>query len=212
MTAIVGIKEGKKIILASDGTSVSGNDKDPIGNHKVIRPTGSPDILLAYTGTRALINALQAERGFFGKGKELTFVKMVNVIVPKLFEFCQKRHFTRKDSDGYLTIAGGFLFATSEFLYYIDSYGGVFSIDGFCAFGIGSSVAMASLYATADRGISPEERAIRAVQAAIKHVPGLGYPIYFGLNDQKRVKCFDDWPTTSEFLTELAKKETEGVQ
>jgi hypothetical protein len=44
--------------------------------------------------------------------------------------------------------------------------------------------AMDSLHATIDRGISPEERAIRAVQDAIKRVPGLGHLIYFESNDQ----------------------------
>lgn len=209
MTAIIGIKEGQKIILASDGTSIAGNDKDPLENRKVIHPVGSPDILLAYTGTRALINSLEGERGFFGRGKDLTFLKCVNALVPKLFDFCQKRHFSRKDSDGYLALLGAFLIATPNSLFYIDSYGVVYPIDGFCAFGIGSAVAMSSLLATDGRGISLEERALRAVTAAIKNVPGIGYPIYLGENNQKTIYHLPSQSEVTIFLSMGSKKENE---
>jgi ATP-dependent protease HslVU (ClpYQ) peptidase subunit len=205
MTAILGIKEGQKIILASDGTCTMGNDKDPFGNQKVIHPLGSPDLLLAFTGNRGLLNDLREERNFFGKGSELTFMKAVNVIVPKLFAFCQERHYVKKDSDGYLAMVGSILLATPDSLFFIDTFGTVYPIEGYAAFGFGGQVAFSSLCATENRAMSMEERAIRAIKATIRNVPCLGYPMYIGVNDKSRIRCLKDAAEADAYLAETKK-------
>jgi ATP-dependent protease HslVU (ClpYQ) peptidase subunit len=210
MTAIVGIRQGSEIVIASDGTSIAGNDKDPFDNQKIFRPDGSGRVLVAFSGTRSLLGALEGERNFFGNGKDLSFLKMVNVIVPKLFAFCEKGHFLSKDSDGYLSMIGSFLISTPSSLFRVDPYGTVRVIDGFCAFGFGGSVAMASLLATEGTGLSPSARAIQAVKTAIKLVPGLGYPVYFGEDDQKTILCLPDQTAVDKVIAEDGRTSRNG--
>jgi 20S proteasome alpha/beta subunit len=207
MTAIVGIRDGNKVVLASDGTSVAGNSKYPHDNEKVFRPYGSSHLLVAYTGTRSFLNAIAAEKGFFGDGKNLDFMRIVNVLVPKIFDFAIKENYTKKDADGYLMLIGGFLLATPMSLYHIDAYGVVNSIDGFCAYGFGGSLAFANLLASEHSSLSLEERAISAIQAAIRYVPGLGYPIYLGENDKNKILSFPDPRAVGNILNPRKREE-----
>lgn len=190
MTAIVGIKKEGKILLAADGTSVYGNNKDPFDNQKVIRPLGSSRLLLAYTGTRSFVNAIAAETRFFGDDKHLDFFDLVYVIVPKLFEFGIDSHLIKKDADGYYVLPGSFLIGTSDCLFHIDPYGVVHQIEGYCAYGFGAPLAFSSLLTTEDSNMSIEQRAVLAIQTAIRYAPGLGYPIYLGTNQKKDILVF----------------------
>lgn len=176
MTAILGIREKGRVILASDGTSTMGSIKMSSTHSKIFQAKGSPNIYVALTGNAIANTALRYQPHLFADKKDLTYHYLVTQFVPWLNSFAVKSNaYLKKDDDEGMLFS--LIIATKTKLFQINSRGVVIECQHIVARGSGSTVALYDLLAHDNNDLSPEEKAISAIKHAIAYSPGLGYPL-----------------------------------
>lgn len=185
MTAIIGIKDGKKIIVGSDGRTSTETDGWAIrekSSYKVQRVNGSPNCLIACSGNVDSIFVVHNIKNLLGGKNDVTYKYMVNVVVPKIYDALEKSNLIKK-TEKYNMINVYIIVGTKSHLYKITTYGVVSECSNVAIAGSGEDMLLCKYQAIKDKKISAREKVIQCVKHAIEYGQSIGYPITLASTD-----------------------------
>ena len=175
MTCIVGIIDKERIYIGGDSAGVGGyyirQRKDP----KVfIRDP----FIIGFTTSFRMGQLLMSDERFsvrIQKKSESNYEYMVSAFVPAIQKLFKDGGFLESDKD--VLTGGTFLVGYNKCLYEIENDFQVAEYDdNYNACGCGREIALGSLYVTGEMELSPEERIIKALEAASKFSAGVTPP------------------------------------
>ena len=175
MTCIVGLEADGKVYIGGDSASTSGWNLDISRLRKVFR---SGDFLMGCTGTWRISQLLQYSLDVrLKEGDEDDMRYMVTGLVEAMRECLKNGGFAKVENEK--EEGGTVLVGFNGKVYIVESNFQVCSSNnGFWAIGCGASYALGSLWATRDRGVTPERRVLAAMEAAGQFSNGV-YPPYY---------------------------------
>lgn len=174
MTCIVGIRDGRNVIIGGDSAGVSGLSIAVRGDRKVFH---NGPYVMGFTTSfrmgqllhRALIPPKPPKRGLEAF--------MVTTFVDAVRDCLKEGGYAEKSND--VESAGNFLVGVAGHLFEIGSdYQVGIPADGYSAVGCGEEFALGAFYATKGSDLTPEQRAHAALLAAEHHSAGVVGPFY----------------------------------
>lgn len=182
MTCIIGYldKGNDCVYVGADSLGSNWSKQALIRNRKVFKAKGNKDIVMAISGDYKLQNILSIEENIIEEIKHLkndvNFEHIVKYTSPRIMSLARNYNCTTTDS-GYERLEGNIIFAYKNQLYIIESNGQVLeSEDDYVAGGSGETFALAVLSQNTDD--KPEDKIIKALEAAEKHGVGIKRPFY----------------------------------
>jgi ATP-dependent protease HslVU (ClpYQ) peptidase subunit len=171
MTCIVGLIDGKSVIVGGDSAGVEGYLTEARMDAKVFR---NGPFLLGFTSSfrmgqllRFKLNPPQPAVG------QDVFEFMATTFVDAVRECLKAGGFARKENE--VESGGRFLVGYTGRLFLIDSdYQVGEPLDGYTAVGCGNELALGALFAT--DGLPADERVLLALQAAARYSTGVRAP------------------------------------
>jgi ATP-dependent protease HslVU (ClpYQ) peptidase subunit len=193
MTAIIGIKQNKKIILLSDGAMSVGNYKQTDDSCKIYELTHSAGCYISGTGLRLGFDYIRDQKDVFPKNSDtLTYSMMVTKVVPAMFASFRKANFLKPGKKGE-TLPVALIVMTKKRLFSVMDNGAVVEInEGFVCLGSGSQTSFTALKLLEGRYDNVTDWGIAAIQEAIKYTPTVDYPIYYQFNDDPQLYWITD--------------------
>lgn len=173
MTCIVGLESGGKVYMGGDSASASGWDISATRLKKVFKRNG---FLIGYTTSFRMGQLLQHSLEVrLQKGDEDDLQYMVTVFIEAVRKCLKDGGFAKVENER--EEGGLFLVGYRGTLYEVHSDFQVNSYrDGFAAVGCGDNFAFGNLWAT--EGLEPEDRIMKALEAAGHFSGGVCPPYY----------------------------------
>lgn len=203
MTSIVAIKETNKTIVCFDSRSTE------CGYIKTQMPAGYTKAwkvgktIIAHAGNFVGYNLLHENPQFFKK--KLSTKKLVNEIVPSIFELFENRGQTGTNSDGLRIIHSSFIIANSKHLWSIAPTGEVIEND-FVA--IGSFQESLACYELIKGEHNAEITALKIVSTIAKIDETVGYPLYLMDTKSDKIQIFENENVLITYLRGMFSKTT----
>lgn len=174
MTAIVGITDGNTVVIAGDSAGVAGSLTQPRIDAKVF--TNGPYVI-GYTSSfrmgQILRYAFKAPTP--PDSEEDLHAFMCTSFINSVREGLKDGGWASKNNDQ--EEGGSFLVGVRGRLFEIgEDYQVGELVDGYTAVGCGAEIALGALHATGNTGMSPERRAIAALEAAAHFSTGVRPP------------------------------------
>jgi ATP-dependent protease HslVU (ClpYQ) peptidase subunit len=191
MTAILGIRENGRVIMASDGSSTMGNIKMDTYHSKIFPAQGSHNVYVAITGNAIANSAMRSQKHLFGDKNDLSYHYLVTKFVPWLQKFAKEANVLKDDKDG-KEMLFSMIIGTKNKLFEITSLGSVIECEHIVARGSGSNVVLYDLMAHISEDLTPEELAINAIKRTIEYSPGLGYPLVIIDTSKEKATVFNE--------------------
>ena len=188
MTAIIGIKMGNEIVLASDGITTTGDTYFHISNkssYKVFEVIDSPKHFVAFTGDVASFDFLRKSKefSFFEGRSNVTYDYLVKRFVPRLFKISKKYALLDVNEKRNETLFKfSLLITTPSKMFIIRDNGVVIEHNEMICAGSGQDQLAMKYLEIKDKYVSPREIAIECLKSAIKFGPSIGYPITIASN------------------------------
>ena len=177
MTCIVGLIHKETVYMGGDSLGSNGNTGNIYKNKKIFKLKDSPEILVGYTASYRMGQLLQYSSGLF---EELALMK--NQIDEEYLvnKFAQNTRKLFTDGGfGKDNVGGTFIISFKDKLYEVESdYSILEPKNGYCSVGSGGDFANASLFTTRDMSFTPQERIIKALEAAENFSIGVKRPFY----------------------------------
>ena len=172
MTAIVGIAEKGRVWIGGDSQGTRGGTKVRIADGKVVR---NEEFLIGTCGALRLLNLVR----FIFEPPPLVADADLDSYMAKEFadawRACVRESGLLTVDDGVESYDGELLVGVRGRLYEVDSsFASVRSLDCYAAVGSGDNIALGALDAT--KGMQPEKRIRRALEAAAKWNDGVSAP------------------------------------
>jgi len=186
MTAIIAIKDGKKIMIGSDGYASGNNYKSPIlveSNFKIFPVKNSPGCFIAGTGLLAGLKIIRNIPLFDGK-QDVCFKKMINNVLPKIYDACLEAKLCECE-DGYNKLPASLIIITKNHIYSISAYGIVLEHKNIAINGSGDYQLLNKYLEIKDKKISLREKMELCLRHAITYGDGIGFPIVMHYNDNQ---------------------------
>jgi ATP-dependent protease HslVU (ClpYQ) peptidase subunit len=184
MSVVIGIKNGNKIVMASDSQITSGGVRklgQGLNNFKIWHPDKKKDVLMGAVGslrekniTQTNDDLIRADEYYEGK---IDYKFVVNKLINRIYEGL-KEAYCIDDKEKPLKMGAVYLFAFKNNLYEIDANGAVIEINKYTAIGSGANEALASLHTTEDEPI--KERIKKAMKASCLNDIFVSEPIIVG--------------------------------
>lgn len=180
MTCIIGFTDKEKGIswIGGDSLGSNGYTKSIENSPKVFRNETFRNILIGGTTTFRHLDLLRYSTNLFDeadfyKKTNIDHKYMVTKFIPKIIELFKNGIISESENNR----GGNFIVATPNNIFEIQNdYSVLEPSFGFCAVGSGEDVAMGSLITTINFDISPQEKIVRALEAAEKYCCGVQRP------------------------------------
>lgn len=166
MTCIVALKDKNSVWIGADSLGSNLYTKAVQSMSKVVRHETFKNVLMGFTCSFRHIDILRYDEEIFNKldwyeNRNIDHKYMVTKFIPKLQERFEK------EPDKETKEAINFIVATDNEIFEIQSdYAVLVPKDGYCSVGCGEDIALGSLYTTRDLEMTPQERIIKALEAA----------------------------------------------
>lgn len=166
MTCIVALKDKDTVWIGADSLGSNLYTKSVQSMSKVVRHETFKNILMGFTCSFRHIDILRYDEEIFNKidwyeNEKIDHKYMVTQFIPKLQERFEKEPDKRTKENI------SFIVATNNDIFEIqDDYAVLVPQDGYCSVGCGEDIALGSLYTTKDLGMTPQDRIIKALEAA----------------------------------------------
>ena len=182
MTCIVGFLDKNNDCVWIGGDSLGSNyyTKSVQSPSKVFRHDVFKNVIMGSTTTFRHIDLLKYSDAIFDKidfyeNAVLDHKYMVTKFIPKVIDLFKNGIISEYEKDR----GGNFIVGAKNRLFEIQcDYAVLEPIDGICAVGSGSDVAMGSLLTTLDMDMTPINKVQLALQAAEKHCCGVQRPFH----------------------------------
>jgi ATP-dependent protease HslVU (ClpYQ) peptidase subunit len=193
MTAIIGVKHKKKILLITDGAMSVGHYKQTDDSCKIYEMTHSAGCFFAGTGMRLGLDYFRDQKDIFPENSDLvTYDMMVSKIVPAMFASFRKANYLKTAKTGDV-LPLEMLVMTRKRLFKVSLLGAVTEInEGFACLGSGCQVAFTAMKLLEGRYEDPKEWGLAAIKESIKYTPTVDYPIYYQFNDGSKLCWIND--------------------
>lgn len=188
MTAIIGIKDGKRIMVGSDGMYTSGhfiNAIDNIGESKVQRIDGSPNCLIACAGDSKIMVLVNGVKNLLDGKDDISFNYLVKNIMPKIVDVLDENNMVTTEDDE-KSMECELVIATKSHLYLINNSFEVSECKGVVCCGVGSIALVSKYLELKDKDISQEQLIIDCLDYSVKLTPTVGYPLSIYENDSTK--------------------------
>lgn len=187
MTCVVGFADRNlnTTWIGADSLGSNGYTKEVQSSSKVFRNATMKDIVIGGTTTFRHLDLLKYANNLFDevdtyKKTEIDHKFMVTKFIPRVIELFK----TGVIDETEINRGANFLVATPGRLFEVQNDYSVLEPElGICAVGCGESVAMGSLLTTISFDISPQDKIIKALEAAEKYCCGVQRPF--------RIMCTD---------------------
>ena len=187
MTCIIGFADKKNDVswIGGDSLSSNGYTKEIQNASKIFRNDIFKDVLMGGTTSFRHLDLLKYSDKLFDeidwfKNTEIDHKFMVTKFIPKVISLFKEGIIDEEETNR----GGNFIVATPGKVFEIQSDYSVLEPElGICAVGCGEDVAMGSLITTKDLNMSPQERIIKALEAAEQCCCGVQRPF--------RILCTD---------------------
>ena len=187
MTCIIGFADRKNNVswIGGDSLGSNGYTKSTEMPSKVFRNDVFNNVLIGGTTTFRHLDLLKYSDGLFSeiewyKGTEVDHKFMVTKFVPRVISLFKDGIVSETETNK----GGNFIVATPGKIFEVqDDYSVLEPELGMCAVGCGEDVAMGSLLTTKDFDMSPEERVIKALEAAERYCCGVQRPFHILCTD-----------------------------
>jgi ATP-dependent protease HslVU (ClpYQ) peptidase subunit len=184
MSVIIGIRDGRKIVMASDSQITSGGVRklgQGLNNFKIWHSDGKKEILIGAVGSLREKNIIQTNDDLI-LGDEyyenkIDYKFVVNKLIKRMFDGLRDAHCI-DDKEKPYRMNTSYLFAFKDKLYEIDANGAVIEVETYTAIGSGANEALASLHTTEDEPI--KERIRKAMKASCINDIFVSEPIIVG--------------------------------
>ena len=179
MTAIIAIKDGKRIMIGADGYTSNDTYGWPIANkelYKIQRVNGSPNCLIACAGDCDRNFAIKNIPNLLDSKDDVNFNFIVNKVLPKIYKTLKDLNYI-KTGDKYNQISSSVIIATKSHLFKISGYGIVIEADTVTMCGSGEDMLYCKYQQINDDKISAEAKIVECLKHAIKYGQSIGYPI-----------------------------------
>ena len=187
MTCIIGFtdKENKVSWIGADSLGSNGYTKKVETPSKVFRNDTFKNVLIGGTTSFRHLDLLKYSNNLFDeidlyKNTEINHKFMVTKFIPKVVSLFKEGIITEEETDK----GGNFIVATPGKVFEVQNDYSVLEPElGMCVVGCGEEVAMGSLLTTKDLNLSPQEKIIKALEAAEQYCCGVQRPF--------RILCTD---------------------
>lgn len=187
MTCIIGFADRKNNVswIGGDSLGSNGYTKSTEMPSKVFRNDVFNNVLIGGTTTFRHLDILKYSEGLFSeiewyKGTEVDHKFMVTKFIPRAIALFREGVVSESETNR----GGNFIVATPGKVFEVqDDYSVLEPELGMCAVGCGEEVAMGSLLTTKDFDMSPEERIIKALEAAEQYCCGVQRPFHILCTD-----------------------------
>lgn len=187
MTCIIGLIDRKNNVswIGGDSLGSNGYTKATETPSKVFRNETFKNVLMGGTTTFRHLDLLKYSENLFDevdwyKKTEINHKFMVTKFIPKVIELFKNGIVNETETQR----GGNFIVATPGRLFKIQSDYSVLEPElGICAVGCGEAVAMGSLITTKDMDMEPQERIIKALEAAEMYCCGVQRPFHLLCTD-----------------------------
>lgn len=179
MTAIIAIKDGKRIMVGTDGRSCTDDDAWAIRNkesYKVKRIDGSPNCLIACAGYVHRNSVISNIPNLLDGKDDVTFKYLVNKTLPKIYDELEKLRLI-KQGEKYNEIDSSVIIATKKHLFKISGYGIVTECAKVAIAGSGDDMLLCKYQNIKDLAIPTQDKITMCLKHAIKYGQSIGYPI-----------------------------------
>lgn len=181
MTCIVGITDGTTSYIGGDSFGSNGRSGTILNNKKVFKYNNNENIILGYTTSFRMGQLIQYSECLFD---ELSIIKnyvdekyMINTFIPNLQSLLNKGGFERICNNE--KTGGNFIIAIKNKIFEVqDDYSILSPKDNFCSVGCGYMYANAVLYTLRNSDLTPQEKIIKALEAAEYFSTGVKRPFY----------------------------------
>ncbi|WP_299831610.1 hypothetical protein [uncultured Metabacillus sp.] len=190
MTCIVGLVYDGITYIGGDSLGSNGHSKVIRRDKKVFKLKDTPNAILGYTSSFRMGQLLMYATGLIDNRDEpnIDHEYLVTRFIPNVTSLFERGGYSRNNSGE--KIGGEFLLGYTDKLYKISSDFQVGeSFDNYSACGCGEDFALGSLHSTEGTNLTPEERILKALQAASQFSTGVAPPYYIlNTNNDKVVE------------------------
>lgn len=188
-TCIIGFTDRKNNVSWIGGDSLGSNGYVKATNtpSKVFRNDTFENVLIGGTGTFRHLDLLKYSDKLFDeidwyKKTEIDHKFMVTKFIPKVIELFKSGVVGEDEKDR----GGNFIVATPGKVFEVQCDYSVLEPElGVCAVGCGEAVAMGSLLTTLNMDMSPEDKIIKALEAAEQYCCGVQRPFHLLCTDSR---------------------------